>query len=113
MFSRLSRQAFNRFQSRKYWIAPIEPTHDIVSTIKECQTWQLTYLVKKNYTNHLIGSNILMDPKILLNCSRFLQVKKDLEGEKFVVNISKDRSLGVNTFGVKFDSFNKKVQIFV
>ena len=101
------------FQVRKYWIAPTEPTHDIVTTIGECQKWQLTYLVKKNYTNHLIGSNIQMDPKQLLSCNKFLQVKKNLEDSKFVVNISKDKSIGPNTYGVKFDEFNKRVEIVV
>ena len=113
MFSRLSRQPFKNIQLRKYWIAHTEPTHDIVSTIGDCQKWQLTYLVKKNYTNHFVGSNIYMEPKKLLNCTKFLQVKKNLELEKYTVNVLKDNTLGPNTFGVKFDEFNRKVDIFV
>ncbi len=115
MFSRLFKrvQVINNFQFRKYWIPSVEPTHDIVYAIKECQKWQLTYLVKKTYTNHSSGSTILMDPKTLLQCQEFLNFKKALELEKYAFHISKDRTIGANTFQVQFDSFNKKVQIIV
>jgi|LauGreDrversion4_2_1035121.scaffolds.fasta_scaffold05684_4 hypothetical protein len=115
MFSRLFKRAqvINNFQVRKYWIPHVEPTHDIVSTINQCQKWQLSYLVKKTYTNHANGSTILMDPKILLSCQRFLEAKKSLESENYVFYISKDRTIGANTFQVHFDEFNKKIQIIV
>lgn len=113
MFLRLSRQAFSNFQFRKYWTPPTIPTHDIVDVIRECQKWQLSFLVKKNYNNHFNGSTIFMDAKQLLACSRFSQVKKDMEAEKFSIIITKDRTIGANTFGVKYDDFNKKLDIFV
>lgn len=115
MFSRLFKRApvINNFQVRKYWIPYVEPTHDIVTTIKECQKWQLSYVVKKTYTNHSNGSLITMDPKILLSCQRFLEAKKSLESEKYIFNIAKDKSIGVNTYHVQFDEFNKRVHIVV
>lgn len=113
MFLRFSRPFSKSIQLRKYWIAPIEPTHDIVTVISDCQKCQLSYLVKKSYTNNLIGSSIYMDPKILLNCKRFLQVKKDLESDNYVFKIIKDSAIGANTFGVRVDDFNKKVIIII
>ncbi len=115
MFSKLFKRAqvINNFQVRKYWIPHVEPTHDIVSTINQCQKWQLSYLVKKTYTNHSNGSLITMDPKILSSCQRFLEAKKSLESEKYSFNIIKDKSIGVNTYLVQFDEFNKKVHIIV
>ncbi len=116
MFTRFKSIIFNSpkgLSKRNYWIAPVEPTHDIVEAIGECQKWQLTYFVKKSYTNHLIGSSISMEPKQLLNCERFKQVKKQLEANKFVFSINKDKTLGPNMFGIKFDEFNKHVTIVV
>ena len=43
----------------------------------------------------------------------FGNFKKALELEKYAFHISKDRTIGANTFQVQFDSFNKKVQIIV
>jgi hypothetical protein len=113
MFLRFSRPFTKSIQTRQYWIAPIEPTHDIVTTITDCQKWQLSYLIKKNYTNNLIGTPIYMEPKTLLQCERFSQVKKDLESDNYVFKIIKDKTIGANTFGVKVDDFNKKVIIIV
>lgn len=118
MLSRLFKQtrqaqAINNYQVRKYWIPHVEPTHDIVFTINQCQKWQLSYLVKKTYTNHSNGSTILMDPKTLLQCQKFLEAKKALELEKYSFIISKDKTIGANTFHVQFDDFNKKVHIVI
>jgi len=98
---------------RNYWIAPVEPTHDIVTTIADCQKWQLTYLVKKNYTNHLVGSTISMDTKKLLSCERFAKMKKDLEADKFSISIQKSQTIGGNAYGVKVDEFNKIITILI
>lgn len=113
MFLRFSRSFSKSFQSRQYWIAPIEPTHDIVTTISDCRKWQLSYFIKKNYTNNLIGSSIYIEPKTLLQCEKFLRVKKDLESDNYVFKIIKDPLIGANNFGVKVDDFNKKVLIIV
>ncbi len=115
MFSRLFKRAqvINNFQVRKYWIPSVEPTHDIVYAIKECQKWQLSYLVKKTYTNHSNGSLVMMDPKTLLQCQEFLKFKKSLELEKYTFHISKDRTIGANTDQVQFDEYNKQVHIVV
>ena len=113
MFLRFSRPFSKSILARQYWIAPIEPTHDIVTTITDCQKWQLTYLIKKNYTNNLIGTPIYMDPKTLLQCERFLSVKKSLESDNYVFKIIKDSAIGANTFGVRVDDFNKKVIIII
>jgi len=113
MFLRFSRPFNKSILSRQYWIAPIEPTYDIVTTITDCQKWQLSYLIKKNYTNNLIGTPIYMDPKTLLQCEKFLSVKKSLESDNYVFKIIKDSAIGANTFGVKVDDFNKKVIVIV
>jgi len=113
MFSRLSRQMFNNFQMRNYWIPPTEPTHDIITTIKECQKGQLTFLVKNHYNAHYNGGNIIMEPKQVLSCEKFTKIKNAFESEKYMVNVSKDKTLGPNAFGVRLDEFNKRLDIFV
>jgi len=115
MLSRLFKPKYpiNNFHLRNYWVPPTEPTHDIVATIKECRKWQLSFLVKKKYNNHFSGGNINIEPKELLNCTQFFQIKQILESEKFIVNVWKDKSLGTNTFGVRYDEFTKKLDVYI
>jgi hypothetical protein len=112
---KLSRQIINTItinkQTRKYWVPSVKPTYDIVNTIIECEKWKLSYPVKKTYSNHTSGDLINLDTKQLLSCKRFIEVKKYLENDNFIISIIKKNNNGLNTYCVTFDDFNKRVYI--
>lgn len=116
MFARylsLKQSICKNLTKRTYWVAPVEPTHDIVNTIIRCQKYQLTYLVKSPYTNHAIGTSIDMTIAQITNCSNFQQIKSQLEDEKYILSVCKDTTIGHNMYGIKFDEFNKHIYIHI
>ena len=91
MFSLFTRPLIknsNKFiQERLYWIESKKPSHDIITTIDECQTLQLTYVVHKNYTNYILGGTIDLDVSKLLHCEKFKEVKQSYEDRNFKIKI--------------------------
>lgn len=98
-------------QNRKYWIEPVKPSRDIVTTITHCALHMITFRVRKMYTNYSLGDKVCVTRQELLKCSEFDKIKKHYENESFTIYIHETDSM--DSYAVEFDSFKKIINIWI